>query len=151
MREPWLWEEEDVLGLIREQRKENLQFEYKKSDALAKTDGKKTEITKDVSAMANSAGGVIVYGIDEQRKSNGPIQLDIGIDPTEISTEWLEQVIDSGIQRRIDGIKVHAVTLSSSTKFVYVVWVPQSNRAPHMAADHRYYKRLGTTTGVMEE
>jgi predicted HTH transcriptional regulator len=107
MREPWLWEEEDVLGLIREQRKENLQFEYKKSDALAKTDGKKTEITKDVSAMANSAGEVIVYGIDEQRKSNGPIQLDIGIDPTEISTEWLEQVIDSGIQRRIDGIKVH--------------------------------------------
>ncbi len=101
--------------------------------------------------MANSAGGVLVYGIDEQRKSNGPIQLDGGIDPNEISTEWLEQVIDSGIQRRIDAIQVHPVKMSTTGRLAYVVWVPQSNRAPHMASDHRYYKRLGTTTALMEE
>ena len=34
---------------------------------------------------------------------------------------------------------------------MYVVHIPASNRAPHMAADHRFYKRLGTTTAVMEE
>jgi hypothetical protein len=149
--EPWQWQEEDINNLIREQRPEDLRLEYKKSDSLAKSDAKKTEITKDVSAMANSAGGVIIYGIDEQKKSHGPIQLDGGIDPNEISTEWLEQVIGYGIQRRIDGVIVRAVKIAAAERAAYVVWIPQSYRAPHMAADHRYYKRLGTTTAVMEE
>jgi hypothetical protein len=37
MTEPWQWEERDIQVLIQEQREENLQLEYKKSDALAKT------------------------------------------------------------------------------------------------------------------
>jgi schlafen family protein len=150
LREPWEWQEDDIQALIREQRKESLELEYKKSDALGKTDSKKKEITKDVSAMANSAGGTIVYGIDEQKNSNGPIQLDGGVDPHEVSTEWLEQVI-AGIQRRINGVRVRAVTMSSTGRPVYVVWVPQSTWAPHMASDRRYYKRLETTTAMMEE
>ncbi len=112
---------------------------------------KKHELSKDVSAMANSAGGTIIYGIDEQKRTQGPIALDQGIDHAVISTEWLEQVIDANIQRRIDGITVHPVTMSSTGRVVYVVHIPASNRAPHMAADHRFYKRLGTTTAVMEE
>jgi Putative DNA-binding domain len=150
MREPWQWQTEDIQALIREQRQEDLRLEYKRSDALAKTDPKKKEITKDVSAMANSAGGAIIYGINEQKPS-GPIQLDGGTDPNEISKEWLEQVIDSGVQRRIDGVIVLPVAKEGSGRAVYVVWVPQSSRAPHMASDHRYYKRLGTTTAMMEE
>jgi len=149
--EPWHWQEHDIEALIRENQREGLGREYKKSDALARTAKSKTEISKDVSAMANSAGGVIIYGIDEQKKTKGPIQLDQGIDPNVISPEWLEQVIGSGIQRPIDGVKVRAVEMSSTGKLVYVVWVPQSNRAPHMALDHRFHKRLGTTTAMMEE
>jgi len=68
MREPWAWTEEDIQSLITEQRPEDLQLEYKKSDSLAKAKEQKTEIAKDVSAMANSAGGVLVYGVDEQKK-----------------------------------------------------------------------------------
>jgi len=150
MKEPWQWLEKDVKTLIIEQRKEDLRLEYKRADALAKNEKNKEEIAKDVSAMANSAGGVIVYGIDEQKKSNGPIRID-GIDSREFSVEWLEQVIDSRIQRRIDGVKVNSVTIAETGKLVYLVWVPQSLRAPHMASDHRYYKRLGTTTALMEE
>lgn len=151
LREPWLWDESDILSLVGEQRAEDLQLEYKKSEALSKSEQKKkSEISKDVSAMANSAGGVIIYGIDEQEKSGGPVKLDEGIDATDVSREWLEQVIDSGVQRRIAGLRVHMVRMSTG-RFVYVVSVPQSQLAPHMAADHRYYKRLGTTTAMMEE
>lgn len=151
MREPWEWEKGDLEALLREQRPEDLRLEYKRSDALAKTEGKKSEISKDVSALANSAGGTIIYGIDEQRKTNGPLVFDAGIDPSVISADWLEQVIDANIQRRIDGVLIHSIPLSSTGRRAYLVWVPQSNRAPHMAADHRYYKRLGTTTALMEE
>ena len=114
MKPPSEWGEVEIVALIKENEPENLQLEYKRSDALAKTDPKKHELSKDVSAMANSAGGTIIYGIDEQKRTQGPIALDQGIDHAVISTEWLEQVIDANIQRRIDGITVHPVTMSST-------------------------------------
>jgi predicted HTH transcriptional regulator len=100
--------------------------------------------------MANSAGGFIIYGTDEQKKTDGPVRLDPGIDRNMISTEWLEQVIHSGIHRRVS-FRLNPVEMSATGKYVYIVVIPQSNWAPHMAADHRYYKRMGTTTVMMEE
>jgi hypothetical protein len=44
-------------------------------------------------------GGVIVYGMNE--KGQFPGGLDSGFDPSNISREWIEQVINSKIQRRI--------------------------------------------------
>lgn len=61
-------------------------------------------------------------------------------------------MIDSGIKRRIPGLRVHRIDLTAIPgKAVYVVYIRQSSLAPHMASDHRYYKRLGTTTAFMEE
>jgi len=34
---------------------------------------------------------------------------------------------------------------------IYVVWVPQSTRAPHMAAEHRFYKRFNFESVPVEE
>jgi hypothetical protein len=49
---------------------ESLTLEYKASGAVEKTEGKKMEIAKDVSALANAAGGQIVYGMTEH-SANG--------------------------------------------------------------------------------
>lgn len=142
MKRPWEWDEDDLLKLISMSEKESIELDYKACDALAQTDGKKNEISKDISAYANSAGGAIVYGIVEN--GHVPIRLDVGFDPTLISKEWLEQVINSRIHRRIDGIKINQVELAQSApgKVAYVVYVPQSSRAPHQAADKRFYKRF---------
>jgi Putative DNA-binding domain len=150
MKPEWEWTETDIDALIKEQRQEDLSLDYKRTEALDKKN--KGEIAKDVSAMANSAGGVLIYGIDEKKKTNGPIEFDGGVDPQKISTEWLEQVIDSNIDQRIEGVRVHkiAMPLKQTPNVIYLVWIPQSNRGPHMA-DHRYHKRLGTTTAFMEE
>jgi len=34
---------------------------------------------------------------------------------------------------------------------IYEVWVPQSTRAPHMAAEHRFYKRFNFESVPVEE
>lgn len=147
----WDWDEQDLLDLIRLGVQEGLELDYKQCDALQRSDGKKNEISKDVSAFSNSAGGVIVYGM----KENGhvPTSIDVGFDPNEISKEWLEQVINSRIQRRIDGVRVNQVALltSSPGKVAYVVVVPASIRAPHQAADKRFYKRFNFESVPMEE
>src|SRR2546428_396521 len=93
------WEEADILELIKEGVQESVTLDYKACDALGKSDAKKNELSKDVSAFANSAGGTIVYGVLEN--GHVPVSIDRGYDPFDISKEWLEQVINSRIQRRI--------------------------------------------------
>jgi predicted HTH transcriptional regulator len=66
------WTETDIQAFITEQRPEDLSLEYKAADALSKDERKKAEISKEVSAIANSAGGAVVYGINERKKQGGP-------------------------------------------------------------------------------
>jgi hypothetical protein len=148
MRPPWEWIEADLQELITNQVQEHLSLDYKACGALAKEDRKKFDISKDVSALANSAGGVIVYGINET--DHLPTSIDVGFDPTDITKEWLEQVINSNIQRRIDGIRINPVMLRSG-RCAYIVYVPQSVHAPHMAKDHKYYKRFNFESVPMED
>jgi Putative DNA-binding domain len=145
------WLEADLLSLIATAEKESLSLDYKACDALGQSDGKKNEISKDVSAFANSAGGIIIYGVLED--GFVPTKIDNGFDRTELSKEWLEQIITSRIQRQIDGIVVHEVDLpvSSPGRVAYVVSIPQSMRAPHQASDKRFYKRHNFKSAPMEE
>ena len=88
MTDPKDWTEADLLRLINDGEEESLTLDYKACDALQKTDGKKREVSKDVSAFANSVGGTIVYGITED--GHKPKDPDDGYDPAEITKEWLE-------------------------------------------------------------
>lgn len=153
MKEPWEWTEEDVLNLIRNKIGESTSLEYKACDALGKTDGKKQEISRDVSSFANSSGGVIVYGVTEDRDTHEPDAIDVGYDPRVVSGEWLEQVINSTIERRIAGVVINTVALPSTRpgRVLYVVYVPESNLAPHMAADDRFYRRFNFQRLAMKE
>jgi hypothetical protein len=152
MRDPWKWTEEDIRSLIHNKIGESTTLEYKACDSLGRTDGKKKEISKDVSAFANSAGGTIIYGVTEN-SSHEPEAIDVGFDPTDISGEWLEQVINSNIERRIGGIIINSVLLPKTQpgKVLYVVSIPESKLAPHMAADDRFYKRFNFQSVAMKE
>lgn len=145
------WTEQRLLDLITDQAQETHELEFKACDALQKSDGKKAEVSKDVSAMANAGGGTIIYGLIE--RNHVADSLDSGYDQNIISKEWLEQVINSNIHPRVEGLKIHAIPLSSNVgRVAYVVEVPQAvHRAPHQASDKRYHKRSNTTIQAMED
>ncbi len=137
--------------LIQDEVEENLKLDYKAAAAILKTDGKKKEISKDVSAMANSAGGQIIYGIkefDDKDKRHKPECID-AIKRCEFSKEWLEQVINGTIRPKIDGLKIFPISVDDD-RVVYVVDVPQSNTV-HQANDKRYYKRYNFESVAMED
>lgn len=142
------WNEADLRRLIAEQVQESIGLDYKASAALGQQDRLKREIAKDLSAFANSAGGVIVYGMTE----NGHVPTEVEpIDLQALSKEWLENVAISNIQPRIDGLHVNPVQLTgvNAGRVAYVVTIPQSYTA-HQAADHRYYKRFNFQSVPME-
>jgi hypothetical protein len=146
------WTIELITSHIRDRIQESLVLDYKAAEALQKRDEKKKEITKDVSAMANSAGGTIIYGVREsQDPSLGPVPESIDpVDQIEFSKEWLQQVINT-IRPKISGVLITPVEVDrDSNRVVYVVDVPQSNTA-HQATDYRYYKRHNAISSPMED
>jgi hypothetical protein len=151
-----MWTQKIIEEYIANQIQENLNLDYKASGAFSREnnvkDKKIEDISKDVSSMANSQGGVIIYGIKEfgGDKRYLPEKID-PIDQTVFSKEWLEQIINSGIHPRIQGIVIHPVQLDTDPKHcVYVVEIPQSNTA-HQAKDKRYYKRYNFESVAMED
>lgn len=139
----------DIQSLIDNSVEESIHLDFKESRALEKNDKKKEDISKDVSAFANSDGGIIVYGISESNHCAGSLSC---IDGEVFTKEWLEQVINSKISKRIEGIQIFPVRFDGDLrKSVYVVKIPRSIRAPHMCSDHKYYRRYGTTSVPMEE
>jgi hypothetical protein len=151
MKDATEWDETDVLSLIPDVQ-ESLTLEYKKSDALDKADRQKNELSKDVSAFANSAGGVILYGMEEDK--NYPTKVDGGLDPNDITKEWIEQVIHSRVHPKIDGLRINQIPLrqSSPRRVLYALSIPAAtSRAPHQAYDKKYYKRYNFESVAMED
>src|ERR1700761_9019256 len=120
---------DDLSYLIAEGVTESLVLDYKGSPSLGKSEKQRDELCKDGSAFAKSSGGQIIYGIEEDKRV--PTRLDDGADPA-ITKEWVEQVIDSRVQPRIEGLIVRPINLAKGLGFVLTI--PQAAaRAPHQA------------------
>ncbi|MEP6878030.1 MAG: ATP-binding protein [Nitrosospira sp.] len=76
---------------------------------LPERDGKQ-EFLKDVSAMANSNGGVIVYGISEKAGQAENI-FAIKTENSDHAIRRLEQCMESGIEPRLTGVKFKEISV----------------------------------------
>lgn len=141
--------EKDLNNLIKNKIQEDTNIDYKSPD-FSKGDFNK-ELAKDVSAMANSDGGVIIYGIQEE--DHFPKEI-VWIEKDEGYCERIEQIINSKIFRKIEGIKVRRILSDDTSKFVIVIDIPKSDIAPHQVHEdskqRKYYKRHGSITEQME-
>ena len=138
---------EDIDSLITNEVEENIHLDYKAAGALDKDDKKRIEITKDISAFANSDGGIIVYGVSEEDHKPKEIS---PIDGRIYTKEWLENIIQL-IQPRIEDLRIYPIRVDDIGQSIYVVIIPRSGNAPHMARDKRYYKRFNFKSEPMED
>lgn len=139
----------DLQLLIDARAEEHLNLEFKAAGALENSDGKKQEIAKDVTAMANAEGGLLIYGMTEKDQCASEFSF---IDGQKLSKEWLESVIQSRIFRPIADILIYPVRYENDiAKSIYIVKIPKSKISPHMASDGKYYKRMNFKVRTMEE
>ena len=151
------WDEAYLHQLISSKAEESLTLEFKGASALKPIGTKdmekvKVEMGKDVSAFANSAGGTIIYGMDEEPKEPHSAKGLSPINPAETSKEWMEHVIHSRIQPRIQGLLIHPIEMAIKHpgSFAFVVEIPESTTA-HQASDKKYYKRFNFQSVPMED
>jgi len=126
---------EDILALIPDV-SENRRLDYKKS---LPEDGEKgvRSFLNDVCALANSAGGWLIYGVDEERDEDGsktgvPSEVcGVGdVKEDEAIRDW-QQRITQAIEPRIIGHRVDFIGGFEDDKRVMVVYIPKSLFAPH--------------------
>ena len=141
------WDEDDILSLPPG---ENDTFERKSTDLSAKPDAALPELAKQLSAFANAGGGQIIYGVDDSGKvaNSGITRVIRGRQPTK---EWLEDVLPTLTDYEVVGCNVYEILPKSNgsavapDKSLYVVDVPDSDRAPHQSTkDYKYYVRMGS-------
>lgn len=138
---------EDVQRLIDNGFRESETLDYKEADVVL-GDGHHKDIVKDVSAFANSQGGLIIYGVACGDKSDKTRPTHLApIAPRNI--EIIQQVIAQNIARPIRGIRYQTIP-ESGTPQLLLLDVPASPDAPHQnLKDHRYYRRNGTVSQSM--
>jgi hypothetical protein len=140
-----------IKEFVRNQIQESLHLEYKAcADLIGNVDIH--ELSKDVSAFANADGGTLIFGVVEgsRDRKHLPERVDEGFERGgKVNANWLENVLLSNIAPKIQGLKPYEIPLENG-KFILVLEVPQSQYGPHMAKDHKYYKRRQTKAEPME-
>ncbi|RHW23715.1 ATP-binding protein [Nocardioides immobilis] len=106
-----------------------------KSDLPPAKDIAKTDFPKDVAAMANAGGGVIVYGIAEEQKA-ATQRLDVGT-LSEAHERALRSAAVTAISPPVFGLDV--VRLGEDGGRVVVVVVPDSLDGPHLIYKGEYF------------
>ena len=140
------WTIEKIQSYISTGIEENLHLDYKQLASLKNTEGNKRELAKDVSAFANSDGGTIIYGVVEA--GHKPTAIDS--ESIVIAKEWIENILDSNITPKIDNIEISPIDNPTLNNQLFVISIPKSSRAPHMASDNKYYKRYNFKSQPME-
>jgi schlafen family protein len=137
---------DDIEDLKQRKIQERAQVEYKEN-LYPLNDHAKFELLKDVSAMANAEGGVIIYGarLDQTgAPSDFPAMEIKNID--ELHNQ-IDQILNDNLDERIPGLR-HAAISRDDGRYYYVIRIPPSYLAPHMITmpynRPRFYVRVNT-------
>jgi Putative DNA-binding domain len=156
---PYQWTEDYLASLIGQP--ESARLEYKSGKGLSRKEDRdrfvREQLSPTLSAFANSEGGILIIGLDEERHTKPRVakELDgVVINKGEAieSTEQFQQIVDSCISPFLPGIRIRRVGLSDplADRSVLVIYVPQGTTA-YQAKDYVYYSRSEFETKSMPD
>jgi hypothetical protein len=128
---------------------ESLHIDYKEKLHLNTRDEKK-EFLRDVTAFANAEGGLLIYGIEEDRDSGGkPTGIPVSASGTTLENRdgdvlSIEHLLRDGIDERLPSYELQKLPVSGN-EHVVLIRVPASLRSPHMVVlggERRFYVRM---------
>jgi hypothetical protein len=129
---------EAIESLIRDSVCESRQLDYKR-DWVGRTDNDKKEFLADVVAFANTIGGMMLFGIDEERdgdgKQTGAPREAVGVEIAAADEEIrrIADIIRTGIAPRLPDVAISLVD-GFPCGPVVAIQVPRSHRSPHMVS-----------------
>lgn len=150
--------EEDLRRLVEERREENLYLEYKEKQdrrhgSIDEND--RRNFSKTVSAFANAAGGVLIFGVASEKTRDEPdhaadLKPIAGVDGFRAR---LQDSVLTTTQPVVDDVEFRVIPSPAAVDAGYLACVvPQSDKPPHraMQAEREYYRRTATGCRKLE-
>jgi hypothetical protein len=145
----------EIKAFVEEQIAEDLFIEFKTANFPNEIVFDKKNFSKGLSGFSNSSGGILIWGISAKQKKDGP---DVANELKPINNlidfeTYLKKNEGNAIIPLIDGIEYRRIFENENSDSGYLlVYIPQSERAPHMAlfSEKRYYKRSGDSFYICE-
>ncbi|WP_052190207.1 helix-turn-helix domain-containing protein [Streptomyces sp. NRRL S-1824] len=147
--------EDDLQRAVDNQIPEGVDLDWKK-DFYQGTDAGKKELAKDVSAMANTVGGLLVIGVDDGKKDHAHALAPFEPIPNR-GEEWIRSVLANWIQPVVPNVGVRSLKSADEGKIYWILSVPPSTQMPHAVAapgndyNFRVHVRHGSTTRTLPE
>lgn len=139
---------DDINRMISSQVQESKTLDYKSEINIEQGDGRK-EFLADISAFINTEGGVIIYGVKEQKDYAGK---NLGI-PEELSPvdifnkdkfiQQIEDLVQNNLEPKVNNLSINLIEVEEN-KFVVVLGTSKAKGLPHMVtykATNKFYKR----------
>ncbi|CAM3748656.1 helix-turn-helix domain-containing protein [Kibdelosporangium persicum] len=129
-----------------------LDFAWKKENLPAEVkEKKKWEFAKDVTSMANTRGGLIVFGVREDNER--PVEL-TGVPNGERDRQPLRAFVNKYVRPLVGGLLIEALDSEDGSPGLVAVFVPPSPDAPHVIGERNELGvpyRYGSDTNWMSE
>ena len=145
---------QDIEELVANRRGETRRLDFKQSIDPSNRDAQ-VELLRDIVALANSEGGLLIYGIREGEGDEAGVA--VGIEGISGSSDQLALAIGSllrdNVDERISGVLQRSIPFSDG-KFIHLIRVPASHLSPHMLANirttsPRFFARANTANEPM--
>lgn len=118
-----------VLGAVAQKVPEAADLDWKQ-ELYGSRGENKQELAKDVAALANATGGILVLGVAEESSSSAadmvkPVVL------SDAETERMQKICQYTIRPFLPGVRIFPLPIDGGDTGFYVIAVPRSPDAPH--------------------
>ncbi|NUK07823.1 ATP-binding protein [Streptomyces lunaelactis] len=114
-----------VAKAVADRLEETDDLDWKEALPQPPQDGRWNEFAKDVAAMANTRGGLLIYGVSNDVRMTG-------INPQQVLEQQLRQWVRNHVQPYVSGLSFLPLASDDGSHSVLVVDVPASVMAPHL-------------------
>lgn len=127
--------------LVADQTREGPHLDFKRDLPTAWNDAAKHEFLADTTAFANSGGGDLIFGIDEDGQAQASRIMPQVISNVDQEIRRLQDFLLNLAEPRLPGVKVQAihVSVAGTDGHVIVVRVPQSWAGPHRVKTNQHF------------
>jgi Putative DNA-binding domain len=144
-----------IASYVELKQEEHLHLDFKTLKNVELTSGDdRRNIARCISGFANSSGGIIIWGIDARKNSDGVdcATAIVELRKPAVLVSRLNTLSGDATSPIIDGLRHKPIENSTSGGGVVATFVPETDGGPYMAllGEQRYYKRSGDSFYQME-